>query len=545
LIPVYNKTFSVKPLCMKNMLIFLSMLLLLILPACLSAQPFFDTHVPNKYVKENQFSDHQPDTVPPPSFSEIRNILPVPLWPKRPDIIKLYWRTWELAFGNIRKIDGSKGFITPYIDPAFNNDLFTEDCGFMVLFCRYGSRAFNFQQTLDNFYAKQHTDGFICRQLLGANGNDGFERFDPSSAGINIFPWAEWEYFCNIGDIDRLRMIFPVLLANYQWYKDYRSWPDGTYFSSGWGCGMDNQPRLPEGFNPAFSHGHMSWIDVTLQEIYAGKVLIKIAEILNRPNDVWSVRKEVADLTVFVISKMWDPRIAIYVDRYKDGSLSRVKTIGAYWALLADIVPENEMTRFLSHLSNKNEFDRHHRIPSLSADNPDYDPEGGYWRGAVWAMTNYSVLRGLTTVGADSLAFEIALNHLKNVTSVFNDTSIIWENYSPDYQRGSGRKNFVGEGGLTGTAILFEYVFGIRADVPQRTIVWDIRLTDEFGVDQYPFGINGIVSLHCQNRKNPAAEPNIKVNSNVPFTLKLIWTGGSKTIDVNADNAKKSSVKQF
>lgn len=531
---------EIKGTAVRNSLFSLFLLILLTLTDNIAGQPFFDTHVPNKYVPENAFIGMKADTSAPPSFNKVRDRLPVPVWPGRPDVIKLYWRTWELAFGNIRKIDGTKGFITPYIDPAFNNDLFTEDCGFMVLFCRYGFRAFNFQRTLDNFYAKQHKDGFICRQLLGANGNDAFERFDPSSTGINIFPWAEWEYFCNIGDTSRLKMIFPVLLANYQWYKDYRSWPDGTYFSSGWGCGMDNQPRLPAGYNPAFSHGHMSWIDVTLQEIYAGKVLMKIATILGRQKEVEEVRKEVSDLTLFVNSKMWDPRNAIYVDRFKDGSLSRVKTIGAFWALLANVVPENKLIPFLAHLSDKKEFDRPHRIPSLSADDPDYDPEGGYWRGAVWAMTNYSVLRGLTMVGTDSLAHEIAMNHLNNVTRIFNDTNIIWENYSAEYPRGSGRQNFVGEGGLTGTAILFEYIFGIRADVPKRTIVWDIRMTDQFGVSQYPFGREGIVSLQCLKRKREKDEPRIKVESNVPFTLRIIWAGGSRTIDVKPQKAKGS-----
>jgi hypothetical protein len=528
---------------MRNTSVYILLLILLLRTYDLAGQPFFDTHVPNKYVSENQFLKHQPDTTTPPTFQNVRDKLPVPEWPERPDVLKMYWRTWELAFANIRKIDGSKGFVAPYIDPAFNNDLFTEDCGFMTLFCRYGFRAFNFQKTLDNFYAKQHPDGFICRQILGSNGNDGFERFDPSSAGINIFPWAEWEYFCNINDIDRLRMIFPVLLANYQWYKDYRSWPDGTYFSSGWGCGMDNQPRLPEGFNPAFSHGHMSWIDATLQEIYAGKVLIKMAEILGRQKDVESVRKEVSDLTLFVNSDMWDSVNALYVDRFKDGTLSKVKTIGTYWALLADVVPHKELTRFLSHLSNINEFDRPHRISSLSADDPDYDPEGGYWRGAVWAMTNYTVFRGLTNVGADSLAFEIAMNHLDNVVRVFNRTGIIWENFSPEYPRGSGRENFVGEGGLTGTAILLEYIFGIRSNVPENTIVWDVRITDMIGVDQYPFGKNGIVSLHIKERKNPADEPELKIVSNVPFTLKLVWAGGSRTINVTPGNVKLQHVK--
>ena len=519
---------------MKNAVIFMTVLLLNFLDIDLYCQPYFDTYVPNKFVRENIFIEGSKDMSSPPVFFEIKEKLPEPIWPNRPDIIKLYWRTWELAFANIRKVSGTNGFISPYIDPAFNNNIFTEDCGFMVLFCRYGFRAFNFQQTLDNFYAKQHKDGFICREIREVDGNDAFQRFDPSSAGINIFPWAEWEYFCNINDLDRLRKIFPVLLANYQWYSNYRSWPDGSYFSSGWGCGMDNQPRLPKGFNPAFSHGHMSWIDATLQQIFAGKLLIQMAQILNRQEDVKDIKNEVSDLSIYVNSKMWDSKEALYVDRFKDGSLSSVKTIGTFWALLADIIPIKEMPRFLEHLSDTTEFNRPHRVPALSKDSPNYDPEGGYWLGAVWAMTNYTVLRGLTKVGADSLAYEIANNHVNNVAKVFNKTGIIWENYSPEFLSGSGRKDFVGEGGLTGTAILLEYIFGIRSDVPNQTIVWDIRLTDEFGINQYPFGKKGIINFYCQKRNYATDEPLVKINSNVPFRIKIIWSGGSKIRDIKA-----------
>ncbi|HUX57352.1 MAG TPA: trehalase family glycosidase [Bacteroidales bacterium] len=521
---------------MKILIIVLSTLMYVLSNINLYGQPYFDTYVKNKYVEENSFIKSTPDTLTPPEFNIIKSKLPEPVWPNNPNVINMYWRTWELAFNNIRKVTGEKGFIAPYIDPAFNNNIFTEDCGFMVLFCRYGSRAFNFQQTLDNFYAKQHKDGFICREIRGDNGNDAFQRFDPSSAGINIFPWAEWEYFCNFNDVDRLKRVFPVLLANYQWYNVYRSWPDGSYFSSGWGCGMDNLPRLPKGYHHAFSHGHMSWIDATLQEIFAGKLLIQMAQILDRTEDVEEIKKEVTYLSTYVNSKMWNSNEAIYVDRFRDGSLSNVKMIGTFWALLANVVPEIELPRFLAHLSDTTEFNRPHRIPTLSADNPDYDPVGGYWLGAVWAMTNYSVLRGLTKIGADSLAFEIATNHVNNVSKVFDKTGIIWENYSPEFQSGNNKKNFVGEGGLTGTAIFFEYIFGIRPDVPNQTVIWDIRLTDEFGVNRYPYGKNGIISFHCKKRSNTKDEPQIKIKSNTQFKLKIIWEGGSKTLAIKASN---------
>ena len=495
------------------------------------AQAPAKTHIENKHAIENSFLRKQPDTSIPPKYADVKDRLPQPFWPNRQDVIKSYHKAWEMAFSNIHPVTEKNGFVSPYIDAAFNKHLFMWDACFMTLFGRYGHQVFNFQQTLDNFYGKQHKDGFICRQLSQENGEDRFERFDVTSTGPNIFPWAEWEYFLNFNDTERLAKVFPPMLAYYQWYRQWRSWPDGTYFSSGWGSGMDNQPRMQPGFDFRKSHGFMSWIDITLQQIYVGKLLIKIAAVLGREQDVKDIREETEALSAFVNTNMWDDKEAFYYDRYRDGKLSYLKTVGAYWALLAGIVPENRKADFIGHLNNPDEFARKHRVASWAASNPDYDPNGGYWRGAVWVPTTYMVLRGLTVSGQDSLANVIAMNHLDNVVEVFGKTGTFWENYAPDNVRGNNRKDFVGWTALTPIAVLMEYVFGIRPDVPHNTLIWDVRLTDEFGVKRYPFG-KGSVDLSCKKRKNLSEMPKVNITSDVPLKVKLIWQGGSKWLTI-------------
>jgi hypothetical protein len=64
------------------------------------------------------------------------------------------------AFRNIKPAGTESGFVANFIDTAFNDCLFMWDSAFILLFARYGSRAFDFQRTLDNFYAKQHPDGY-------------------------------------------------------------------------------------------------------------------------------------------------------------------------------------------------------------------------------------------------------------------------------------------------------------------------------------------------------------------------------------------------
>ena len=187
---------------------------------------------------------------------------------------------WEIAFRNLRNPTAENGFVSPYIDTAFNGHLFMWDSAFILMFARYGQRAFNFQRTLDNLYGKQHSDGFICREIDEADGTDLFLRIDPPATGPDTLAWSEWEYYTNFGDRERLARVFPALMAYHDWMKRYRTWQDGTYWACGWACGMDNQPRLsvnekpgaPDDFRPLewWDNDKMSWIDACLQAAILG-----------------------------------------------------------------------------------------------------------------------------------------------------------------------------------------------------------------------------------------------------------------------------------
>jgi len=503
------------------------------------AQPYYKTYIPNKYVKENKFLTMEADTAVPPSFEMIKSKLPEPYWPACPQIIKSYWRIWELEFLHLHQVTKDNNFVSPYIEPPFSGDIFMWDLCFVTMMTKYGHHAFCFTKSLDNFYRKQHPDGFICRQISMTTGLDIFERFDPSSTGPNLLPWSEWEHFININDTVRLSNVFPPLLAYYQWYRTNRTWPDGTYFSSGWGCGMDNQPRLPKGeeYDPRFSTGFMSWIDITLQQIFVGKILVQMADVLDRQDDVKNIKEEIEKLTAFVQKNMWDEKTAFFYDRDRDGNLNYVQSIAAYWSLLADVISPEKAERFIQHLENPEKFARKHRIPTLSADDVHYDPYG-YWLGPVWPPTNYMIIKGLTKFKKDSLAYEIALNHVTNIAKIYMQTGTFWENYCPDSIQGIGMKDFVDWNGLF-VNNLFEYVFGFRADVPNNSLVIDVRLLDEYGVKKYPFGKNGLLDISCKKRKRATDKPFLTIQSNIPLKIIMKWESGEITKEINPGKITK------
>ena len=247
-------------------------------------------------------------------------------WPRGRDTC--YRGAWELAFGNLRRPEPGSGFVSCFIDTAFNDCLFMWDSAFILLFARYGRRAFDFQRTLDNLYASQHPDGFICREISTLDGRDRFERFDATSTGPNVMAWTEWEYYLDSADYDRLSRVFPVLVSYHRWLRRHRTWRDGTYWTSGLGSGMDNQPRFPQsrqgrvGWPERLTyHGHAVWIDACLQQILSADLLLRMAEALGRLEEVSDLREEIDGLSLIVNEHLWNEETAFYRE-LADGPLS-------------------------------------------------------------------------------------------------------------------------------------------------------------------------------------------------------------------------------
>jgi hypothetical protein len=404
---------------------------------------------------------------PLPTYDKAR--LPELVADDHPEWVTMYDFAWRLAFRNLRQPEPGSGFVSNFIDPAFNANIFMWDTVFMTMFGRYGRRVFPFIRSLDNFYAKQHDDGFICREINTYTGANVFQPLDPRSTGPNLFAWAEMEDFRHTGDIERLRRVFPSIMAYHRWMRDWRTHSDGSYWTCGWGSGMDNQTRVP---NSEWHHRGYTWVDATMQAALSCESLMAIAEVIQRDEFQDELSAELQQLKQLA-KKLWMSTYGFYFDRAPDGTLSRSKSIAAFWALLTSVILGEERDRLVSHLDEPVSFNRLHRIPTQAADSENYNPYGGYWLGGVWAPTNYMVLRGLSVYEADDLAYEIARNHVENVAQVFRETGTLWENYAPEYiERGKpAGRDFVGWTGLSAISIPIECIIGLRTQ-HQSMVLW-------------------------------------------------------------------------
>lgn len=493
---------------------------------------------------------------PLPVFRETKEKLPSPIFDENSLYVQMYWKTWELGFRNFHEPTPKSGFPSQFIDAAFNQNIFLWDTCFLTMFCNYAHPSVPGIGSLDNFYAKQHDDGEICREINRTSGIDFegwinrerrnlFSRWGKFSVtykgrevpqpppvltldSLNhpILAWAEKESIRITGSRERIKRVFEPLVRYYRAFQRYIRQGNGLYMTD-W-ASMDNSPRND------FIKGGGTAVDTSSQMVLFGNQLAEFADLLGKKKEADAFRKEAAETSSLIREKMWDPDKEFFYDLTLDGERTPIKTIAGYWVLLAGAATREQADALVAELNNPKTFGRPHRVPTLAADQAGYNKYGGYWRGSVWAPTETMVIRGLERYGKHDLAREIAMEHLKHIGTVFEKTGTVWENYSAEMsvQGRPSKPDFVGWTGIGPILYLFEFAIGIKADAIENRIVWNVTSPQRVGIEKFWFG-DKTVDLVCE-AAGENGKRTLKVSSNKPFTLVVHWKGNRTRIEVPA-----------
>ena len=275
-----------------------------------------DSHIPAAPPTEElgkYYAKRRYDPAPLPQWQSAHGQLPAPIYESQPDWIALYWKSWELAFQNFHEPAPGSGFVSQFIDAAFNANIFLWDSCFMSMFCNYAHPLVPGIGTLDNFYAKQHEDGEISREIVRNTGVDFpewvnhenhplFSRWgkEPSTPTVPydvvyrgrpaprqnpkltldalnhpIIAWAELESYRITGDTARLGRIWEPLVHYYAALQEYLRQGNGLYMTD-W-ASMDNSTR-----NAYLDRGGTG-IDISSEMVLFARQLAEIAVIQVRP----------------------------------------------------------------------------------------------------------------------------------------------------------------------------------------------------------------------------------------------------------------------
>ena len=515
------------------------------------------------YFEKKQYVPH-----PLPKFEQMKAQLPSPVYDENPLWVDLYWKAWELAFKNFREPTPESGFVSQFVDTAFNDNIFLWDSCFITLFCNLAHPLVPGISMLDNFYIKQHETGEICREIQRESGLDFIlwanqedaplfsrwgwsfpEKVEPAPVvytgraaprpdprltldALNhpIAAWAEIESYRVTGDAERLRLVWEPLVRYYRALQKYLSQGNGLYITD-W-ASMDNSPR-----NPRLDKGGAG-IDISSEMVLFARNLSEIAGILDKPDYADLFQAEADELAERINRLMWDEARRFYFDLTWGGKSADVKTVAGFWPLLAKVSSPAQAEYLAAELQNPKTFGRVHPAPTCAADEPGYDPAGCYWRGGVWTHTNTMVIRGLENYGYDELARDIALRHLRIVAKVFERTGTVYEMYAPDAETPGMNAvgetsigDFVGPSGITPILLFVEHGIGLKPDAPGNQLVWRINSNQRCGCERYRF--NGhVADLIAEPSSDGATR--ITVRSDAEFLLKVSRNGKAATFRVAA-----------
>lgn len=515
----------------------------------------------------NYFAKKSYQPSPLPGYEAVRDLLPSPVFDENPLLVETYWKAWELASRHFHEPAPGSGYVSQFIDAAFNKNIFLWDTAFMSMFCNTAYGLVPGIASLDNFYAKQHDTGEICREIDRTSGKD----FEPwvnaegkplySSWGFNtdehpvtirfrgrelpeppprltldaldnpVPAWAELESYRYTGDSARLALVREPLVHYYLALQKYLRQGNGLYVTD-W-ASMDNSPR-----NPYLLSGGMG-VDISAQMAMFARNLASIDSILGKTDQAARWNQEADSLSALINALLWDGERGFYFDRAPNDSLIHIKTIAAFWTLLGGVASRAQAEKLVAELRNPATFGRMHPVPSCAADESGYERLGGYWRGAVWPSTNTMVIRGLEQYGYNDLAREIALKHLTAVSDVEKETGTIWENYAPDVIA-PGRhvdgalvvRDMVGWSGIGPILYFLEYGIGFTPDAPHNTLHWTIRSDQRSGCERYRFNRH-VVSLVATPGPGGRTAA-IAVNADAPFTLTVRYHNADTTVTLGS-----------
>ena len=400
------------------------------------------------------------------------------------DLVNLYERSWSWISDQWHQGTEDNGFSARYFrHPAADRINQFESC-FSTFFLVYSNRTYPATSQLDTFYQKQEEDGAIRGEYLVEDGSAVLPKSNPTGVAPPLFSWAEFNLYHKLGAKKRLREVLPVLERHFEWLQTTHRKANGLYSVPAAATMMGNSPR----------DGCYYPVDFNAQQAVNARYLSAIGDVLNDKDTSFKYKRAYFALKTRISQMMWDDATGFYYDLNRQEQRLTVRTIGAFWTLLAEIPNEHKSERLIAHLSDVNEFGVEHPFPTLSAAHEAYSPDGAGYKGSVVPPFNYMVIKGLEKYQKYDMAREFALRHLYYVLDGLHpeeSTGSLYEAYAPQREgpakwsgkRGFPRQLLMAYDALSTVTLMIENVVGLFISLPRKTVDWRIPVMEIMGIE--------------------------------------------------------------
>ena len=292
-------------------------------------------------------------------------------------------------------------------------------------------------------------DGFIPNFGTG----DGIKSTDRSQPPVGSF--ACMEIYKKYPETWFLEHVYPVMLSWNRWFGEnrmteegYMCWGSGPsggghdWQAAAYESGLDNSPMF-DGI-PFDAERHIMLLaDVGLMGLYIMdcRCLSEMAKALGHDEVIPELEARKAKVEA-ALATLWDEEFGMFLNKdLRDGSLSRRISPTNFYALQADFVTEEQKRRMMDeHFYNPEEFWGEFIMPTIARNDPAY-PDQDYWRGRIWAPTNFLAYAAMKHAGLKKECTDLAKKSEELLLKEWRLHGHVHENYGGDSGMGCDKGN--------------------------------------------------------------------------------------------------------
>ncbi|TVR89818.1 MAG: hypothetical protein EA428_09550 [Spirochaetaceae bacterium] len=438
------------------------------------------------------------------------------------DFVDVYDQTWAWIGDSWHK-----GTTRNKLQPRYFNHTESEvinqfEACFSTFFLVYSNRVHPATPQIDNFYQMQESNGAIRCEYSVKDGKAVPQKDNAEAVGPPLFSWAEYNMYHKIGNKKRVKDVMPYLEAYFGWLEATFKKENGLYAVPLSATMMTNSPRK----------GMRYAVDFNTQQAMNALYMAELGDILNDKEVSFRYKRQYFSLKSRINSMMWNEADGIYYDLDKNEEQVKVKTIAAFWPLLAELPNDAKAEALISHLSNPETFGVEHPFPSLAADEPEFSEKGAGFRGSVYPPFTFMVIKGLEKYARFDLARECAIRHMYYILDTLHpegkDKGMVWEAYAPRKDgpaQWSGKKDYprpmlLAYVGLSTITLMIENIIGLFVSLPRKTVDWIVPTLEIMGIENLSLRRNMITIL--SNKSGRGWEIRLESEKLYYFTIDIL-----------------------
>ena len=438
------------------------------------------------------------------------------------DFVDIYDQTWnwvEDYYSDEVTIHGTpaKLFIAPDTDV-----IRSLDACFSTFFLVYSNKIYPSLPQLDFFYSHQEKNGAIRSAYSLKNEKPVFSDDNPESLGLPLFAWTEYNLYHKLGNKKRIRDIMPTLEAYFAWLENNFMDKCGLYHAPLASTGMTNSPRANAKYLTDFN------IVQAMNALY----MSELGDILNDKEIAFNYKRHYFSLKTKINQNMWNEDSGFYFDLDENMEQLKVKTIAAFWSLIAELPNDVKFEKLLAHLKNPKSFGTDNPFPSLAVDEPNFNAKGNGFCGSVFPYLTFMVIKGLEKYSAYELARAASIRHLYSILDALHPDGKtqgnVYEAYNPTQEGAAmweGNEQFptamyIPYVGLSTISLMIENIVGLYISLPRKTVAWVVPTLETMGIENLALKRNLITIL--SNKSNRGWEIRLESEKLYYFTIDIL-----------------------